>query len=279
VPAAGSRAERGATINVVIAVPVRRMARVPELLGVPFEKARQIAADAGLGIEVTAARPADIERDVVLEQVPRAGEEVEVGTVVRVVLSIQSDAVEVPDVRGRRSDEAAAFLKELGLRLEVVDRRQSAQPDGTILDQVPVAGSRVPAGAVVTVVVSVLRMTAVPRVVGANILVARNLIASAGLVLAVDQRIDPSRPVGTVLDQSPGPGVPVPAGTVVRLVVAASGGIFDRELVREFERIDPLGPVIEGGGGRIIPGSGVVDTGVAERRVDLGRTINRDIIR
>jgi beta-lactam-binding protein with PASTA domain len=278
-PAAGSRAERGAAINVVIAVPLRRVARVPELLGVPFEKARLIAADAGLGIEVTATRPADIERDVVLEQVPRAGEEVEVGTVLRVVLSIQSDAVEVPDVRGRRADEAAAFLKELGLRLEVVDRRQSAQPDGTILDQVPVAGSRMPAGAVVTVVVSVMRMTVVPRLVGAQILVARNLIANAGLGLAVDQRIEPGRPVGTVLDQSPGPGVSVPVGTVVRLVVATSGQIFDRDLLREFERIDPVGPVIGGGGGRIIPGPGVVDSSVTERRVDLDRSINRDIIR
>jgi serine/threonine-protein kinase len=272
-PAAGTRVDRATTVNVVIAIPIRRIARVPELLQLPFEKARRVAADAGLGMEVTATRPADLERDTVLEQTPRAGEEVAVGSVVGVVLSIESDAVEVPDVRGRQPDEAAAFLKEHGLRLEVSDRRQSSQPDGTILDQVPSAGSRVPAGAVVTVVVSVLRLAVVPRVVRAQILVARNLISNAGLGIAVDQRVDLLQPPGTVLDQAPAPGVTVPIGTVVRVVVATRGFILDRELFEEFERIDPGGPVISSGGGRIggplRPGPGVIG-GVTERRTDIG---------
>lgn len=130
--------------------------------------------------------------------------------------------VTVPDVQGRRWEDARADIEVAGLRFTLEQQTGAAAPEGTIVRQEPPPGQSVPSGSEVRLYVAgPTEMVEVPGVVSAPVEMARNWLEGAGLQVA-EHAIWSSLPISTVVAQEPARGVEVEAGSVVTITL--SGG-------------------------------------------------------
>jgi membrane peptidoglycan carboxypeptidase len=130
----------------------------------------------------------------------------------------------VPNVVGQKVEDAQVSLGQAGLRAVVKGVPNSA-PKGQVVGQNPPAGTEVPGGTAVTLLVSGGAgggNVVLPGVVGLPVATARALLGALGLRvgLAYSGRGPPDR----VVSQNPGAGAQVPKGSYVTLVVGRKGG-------------------------------------------------------
>jgi len=223
-PAAGTHVARGSTVSVTIAIAEPRVVSVPQLVKLTQAQAEAALAAVGLKLQVAGLRATpDFPPGTVVAQKPEAGQRVDVGTQVAVLLASADQTVEVPEVRHRSVDDATRLLSAASLNLLQADTAPSVEPSGAVLSQDPIPGSRVPTGSVVSVVVSAGGMVSVPDVVGLAQPVAASALAKVRLATNVISRTDFTHPPGTVIGQDPAAGTAVPVGSAVRLLVAQRG--------------------------------------------------------
>jgi beta-lactam-binding protein with PASTA domain len=143
-------------------------------------------------------------------------------------------SVEVPDVVGIPLGQARAVLEDAGLEIAkpVASKASREQVPDSVLEQLPVAGSEVGKGSAVQLTIAEKLLIKVPGVTAVRLATALQRLSSAGLGLgAVGEKVDDSKPVGTVLDQQPEQNASVEAGTAVNLVVSREKGkvlVLDR---------------------------------------------------
>lgn len=123
----------------------------------------------------------------------------------------------------RDLDEAAArdWLRASRLRVGSVSRRASGAAAGTVVDQSPDPGARVPPGSAVGLVLAAPARVEVPFLVGRDDADADARVTAAGLRPGEASSRISLRAGGTVLAQSPAGGALVPPGTRVDRQVAA----------------------------------------------------------
>jgi len=136
--------------------PPRDSVAVPNLVGLPLERARTATESAGLVLgEPTVVESTAVAEGTVVLQTPAAGTIVASGSEVRPVVSTARGLVAVPDVAGMAEAEAVVELTGAGLRIgETVRDPSSVVPDGVVIGTVPPPGRDVAAGSAVTLVVS-----------------------------------------------------------------------------------------------------------------------------
>ncbi len=129
--------------------------------------------------------------------------------------------ITVPDLVSLTKDEAAAKLRDVGLRLGAASSRPAPQAQiGRVLSHKPTAGSSVARGAAIDIVIgSDQTAVTVPDVVGSSLELARSLLAQANLVIG---KIDPPGATGIVSAQEPKAGSQVSSGTAVDLEIRAA---------------------------------------------------------
>ncbi len=154
-----------------------------------------------------------------------------------VVLAVARDPLrtEIPDVSGLRTPRALARLRaaELRPRAQAVP---SQEPRGTVLRQLPPAGTEVPTGSPAIVVVSSgPDLGTVPDVVGTPVGQATSQLAQADFRVRVVQ-VASSDEEGTVVAQNPVGGGRARRGTVVRLNVSRGQGHVPRRPSRRPSR-------------------------------------------
>ena len=140
--------------------------------------------------------------------------------------------VTVPRVRGRSARQAEQALAEVRLALGAVETApaQGRKP-GTIIEQRPSGGVRVPPGTLLNVVVAAEGQTAppvqqgfVPALRGLTVAAARQTLQERGFALGrVDHKLSASARAGTVLEQSIQPNSRRAAGTRVDITIAEAG--------------------------------------------------------
>ena len=198
-------------------------ATVPDLRGKTVAEAQLALESVGLTIG-TQTPTADEEaiKGTIVGQDPTAGESLEKGQAVNVKVSIGKGETLVPDLIDLSStNDARAVLSASNLVLGKIIQKDSDKPEGTILEQNPIAGSSVEAGSRVDVAISSGKVT-VPNVLGMNRTDAYTILLTAGFIV---QFIDEPRSdiaAGTVLAQMPLPGEVTVKGTIVVLNVAAA---------------------------------------------------------
>lgn len=138
--------------------------------------------------------------------------------------------VEVPLILGLPHAQADNVLRQAGLKLQVLERRPSAdfQKD-TICEQVPPKGTKLPVGAIVTAVISEGQPKAVvPQVVGLPIQQARTMLEKAKFKVGrVSTIAHESLPKDSVVSCSPLPGSTQKRGSKVNLTVSAGPGLAE----------------------------------------------------
>jgi eukaryotic-like serine/threonine-protein kinase len=128
-------------------------------------------------------------------------------------------AIAMPQLRGRRLDDALAAVQAAGLTATV--RGINANVDlNVVADQTPDAGATLGPGTTVTIIVGT-GMTAMPDVTNRTPEQARQVLQSSSFRVTAVNRRDPRVPAGQVIGTNPAAGVIVPRGSEVELSISA----------------------------------------------------------
>jgi serine/threonine-protein kinase len=138
---------------------------------------------------------------------------------VTLVVSRGPQKVAVPDVVGKNRDDAQRAIEAAGLQATFTDREDATKDPGTVLETSPTAGTRIPKGGTVDLVVAKAPpKIAVPDVIDKPYADAKATLLAAGFrVKRRLQTVDTQDGDKKVLDQNPAAGEKRDKGTLVLL--------------------------------------------------------------
>lgn len=196
---------------------------VPNIEQETLSEARKILREKGLKLKVIEEEFSELyPKGTVISQDPEPGRKVKKGAVVKVVVSLGIELVEIPDVVGLDAIEAASILGEKGLVAESEESYSDKVAEGLVIKQEPVAGERVPRGSKVILVVSKGAETLIiPDVVGFSLSEATRTLAKEGFKYSVKYQSSDVVARGRVIRQSPPAGSEAKRGTVVTIYVSS----------------------------------------------------------
>jgi len=164
-PAAGTDVKRGSTVAYWVSSG-KPQAAVPDLSNLTQAAAEAAIKSAGLKVgTVTQQTSTTVATGLVISQSPTAGQKVDKGSTVSFVVSTGSPSpspspspsasgVSVPNVYGMQSSAAEQALTAAGLQVAYRQKPNTGQPAGTVVKIKPDAGTVVPAGSTVLLVIA-----------------------------------------------------------------------------------------------------------------------------
>ena len=198
---------------------------VPRVLGLTIPEAQAEIQKSKLQVTEGGAEPhPTAPAGIIIWQDPPPGVIAPEGTKVTLVSSAGPPKIPVPDVGNLDGELAQSLIAAAGLVASQVESVQAAAPTGLTMLTRPPAGTALPAGSSVTVVVSRGAPTIpVPDLLGMASADARTRLETEGLQLGtVTRRRTAEASPGTVVGQRPAAGTLAAPGTVVDIVVARS---------------------------------------------------------
>ena len=194
--------------------------KVPGTAGLTRRAATERLEAAGFKVEAQSVDSASVEEGLVVYSEPKGGSTLTKGSTVTIFVSRGPRQTKVPVLVGSQRNLAVQQIRGRGLE-PIVSEEESSAPAGQVIRQSPSAGTQVPAGAPVTIVVSKgERQAKVPNVIGSERREAVEAIRAAGLTPAVEeQETGVPGQVGRVIDQFPPPGRELEPGAEVTMVV------------------------------------------------------------
>ena len=197
------------------------------LAGLSQGEAVERVEGAGFVAQVEKANSDSVEAGLVIRSDPQGGTTATRGSTVVLTVSKGQKLATVPVLVGTQRSVAVQQIRGRGL-VPGVEEEESAKPAGQVIRQSPSAGSELPRGSSVTIVVSQGEAQAsVPNTIGSERREAVEAVREAGLVPVVqEQATEDEAEIGTVTDQFPPPGSELDPGSEVTLVVGkrATGG-------------------------------------------------------
>lgn len=153
-PEEGTKISKDEPINVTIAAEEVELVEVPSLVGKKLEEASKLVKDAGFTESAEYKFDANSAENTILEQVPRAGDKLEKGNVVKITVSMgkEENNIELPTVLGKSEQEAKNILKNFNLKISY--REDKSQSEGIVLSQNPSPGQKMSTGSEVGIVVN-----------------------------------------------------------------------------------------------------------------------------
>ena len=203
--------------------PSQDLVTTPNVKSKSIDEATLALSEVGLKVGTQTPQADDnVPKGTIIGQDPAPGELIEAGQAVNLIVSAGKDQVPVPDLVNLPSvDDARLVLTEAKLLLGRVTPVDSDKPEGTILEQDPVATTVVDIGTLISVTVSNGKIP-VPNVVGKNETQAKNTLVNAGFLVDIVKQEDATAAVGTVLSQSPESKEFALKGSIVTLTVASA---------------------------------------------------------
>jgi beta-lactam-binding protein with PASTA domain len=154
-PLMGSRLGRGGEVHAYIAT-APQLFPVPVLAGQPLAAAQAQLLTAGFRVGAITEEVNDkAQPGQIITTHPAAGERLRKGEVVNLSVAKATETVDVPSVRGKSLGGARAALEQLGLLLgDVRKTTDDNAADGVVLRQSPAAGTKLPKGQKVDIVIN-----------------------------------------------------------------------------------------------------------------------------
>jgi serine/threonine-protein kinase len=200
--------------------------KVPSTAGLTVAAAEEGLEEAGFKAEVETVHSDAVEEGLVIHSEPSGGETATRGTDVLLTVSSGPKLATVPVLAGTQRSVAVQQIRGRGFTPSV-EEEASSKPAGEVIRQTPNAGSQLPSGSSVSIVVSKGEAKAtVPNVIGKLRAEAVEALRAEGLSPTVDeQETEVASQVGRVTDQFPPPNSEVKPGSAVTVVVGkqASG--------------------------------------------------------
>ena len=168
-------------------------------------------------------------KGVIYDQSPKPDTKIKANKVIKVKISKGQQTMQLPDFVGQDSAQVTAKLKELGL--EAADKAvfDDSMPSGSVVKTVPVAGSEVTSGEVVTLYVSMGKketLVTVPSLSGIKPDDAAVLLNQMKLKLGkitYNPKYEDDSYLGLIVEQEQKADVQVPEGTAINVTVAGEG--------------------------------------------------------
>jgi len=203
-----------------------RTTKVPVVVGLKLENAKEVLSQAGL-----TPREADTRIDkqypigTVALQNPSAGSEVKFGRGVYLTISGGEPLVKVPSLRGKSLRDARFTLERTALSLGNIIYQQSDEfPENTIIDQAFSEGTEVKNGSKIDVTVSQGSSSnkfPVPNVTLKSLTEGQRVLLQIGFrVGTIGYKLSSDLLPNTILDQNPKAGELISLDQPVNLVVA-----------------------------------------------------------
>ncbi|MBU0983268.1 MAG: PASTA domain-containing protein [candidate division Zixibacteria bacterium] len=163
----------------------------------------------------------------ILQQFPMPGTKVKPDRKIRFIVSRGQKMVAIPDLAGKSVRQAMLDLESYDLELgEIALAYSDTIPERVVVFSYPAAGSEIPAGSPVNLMVNRGRasnFTFMPKVIGMTLDEAARLLEDKYLKLGlVSYRTDENYLPETVLEQSEPEGAELDTGTEIDLVVSAN---------------------------------------------------------
>ncbi len=196
-------------------------AKIPGgLPGLSQEEAEEKLEEAGFDVRVEMANSDQVEAGQVIRSEPGGGTTATRGSTVVLTVSKGQKLAKVPVLVGTQRSVAVQQIRGRGLT-PGVEEEESAKPAGEVIRQAPSAGSELPRGSSVSIVVSKGKQkTKVPNVIGSERAEAVETMREAGLTPTVqEEETEVTTKIGRVTDQFPPPGSEVEPGAEVTVVV------------------------------------------------------------
>ncbi|MEY2228812.1 MULTISPECIES: Stk1 family PASTA domain-containing Ser/Thr kinase [Streptomyces] len=221
-PAADTKVDNGSTVTVTISSGAPKVT-VINVQSLSFEEAEKQLKEKGFQVD---RKPQESDRPAgtVLEQSPKSGTEAERNSVVMLTVAKEISKATVPELRGKKKDEAVKALTDAKLRLGSVTETESpgAAP-GTVVSQQFEAGQEIEVGKTVNITIAkASAQTTVPNFNGLTVDQYKEELRRANLRLGVVNGSTDGNAV--VVRTDPLPGTPVATGQTVNVIALGGGG-------------------------------------------------------
>lgn len=195
---------------------------VPDVVGRSQAQATKTLQDAGFKVNVKDTYSDDYSVGLVARQSPDEGAQLKKGATVTIWVSRGAQTILLPDFRGRKAADVAAWLKDNGLEGRPKKGPSDNYAEGRVYQQDPAADTELARGETVTYWVSSgAPPVKVPDLTGASRADAIAQLAALGLVANVTFEPSTTYDVDQVIRQDPGEGTEVDKGSAVDLVVSS----------------------------------------------------------
>ena len=186
-------------------------------MGLSQEMARALLSS--YSITIKRAHDAVIPKDRVASQLPLATTRLKPGSVVVLTISDGPGEAIVPnDLVGLSLIDARSALTSVGLVVSQTIATPSDQPQGTVLEVNPPAGSVISAGSSVVLTIASGEIT-VPNLIGIEAIQAKTLLIQAGFLIKEFYDYDSTQPAGVVIRQAPDAGTTQTIGKSVTITI------------------------------------------------------------
>ena len=202
--------------------------RMPDLIGMEEDEAKQALKEAGLGMTTEYESSDTVKEGLVMRQEYDEDEIIDKNIKVVVTISEGSSSVQIPTtILGKTKDEANAVLKDLNLSdknitVSYVDQSSDTYAEGTICGMNPSSGI-VSSDSTLTLYVSsgkAEKTVSVPSVEGLDVNTAISSLTGVGLSYNQVEASSDTVASGLVISQSVASGTEVAEGTVITLTVS-----------------------------------------------------------
>lgn len=205
---------------------------VPNLIGEKYDTVKMSAKYEKFEIQLMEdpSYNSEYAKGVIYDQSPKPGTEIKENKVVKVKISKGQQSMELPDFTGQDSAQVIAKLKEMGLESTDKGVFDETMPSGSVVKTLPMAGSEVSSGEVITLYVSMGKketLVTVPDLSGIKPDDAALLLGQLKLKIGtITYNPDYDKPEydGLVVGQEQAPNSQVPEGTAVNVTVAGKSG-------------------------------------------------------
>ncbi len=194
---------------------------VPNICNLPLDDALEELRKHNLD-GVIAERRYDhiIDEGHVIVQNPLPGEQVKIGRIINLSISLGAETVKIPYLIGLDLEKGKMIIRNLGLVIESVDSAFSDSiPLGKIMKTVPEVESEVKKGDALRIVVSRGSILRMPDLLGLNLNEARGVLKNMGLTLGEIRVVEASGTKGNIIIQHPEPEQVVSIGDTVNVMV------------------------------------------------------------
>ncbi|MFJ6047366.1 Stk1 family PASTA domain-containing Ser/Thr kinase [Streptomyces sp. NPDC092307] len=221
-PAADAKVDEGSTVTVTISTGAPKVT-VINVQSLSFEEAEKQLKEKGFQVD-RKAQESDRPAGTVLEQNPKSGTEAERNTVVMLTVAKEVTKATVPELRGKKKDDAAKALTDAKLRLgSVTETEQPGAVPGTVISQQIEAGEELEVGKTVNITIAkASAQTAVPNFNGLTVNQYKDELRRANLRLGVVTGSTDGNAI--IVRTDPLPGTPIATGQPVNVIALGGGG-------------------------------------------------------
>lgn len=205
------------------APPAPAQAEIPNVSGKSVESAtRALEPEFVVSKDIQRQASSEVDEGLVIETDPAAGERVDEGSTITLIVSDGPKQVQIPALQGLSYSEAKDNLEAKGLKVKK-QLQDSDLPRNQVINSNPPAGDSVDVGSTVELITSRGQVT-VPNVVNQTVEDATKALEDLGLKVTTKDDPAATVPDGTVIAQSIAPNEKVSPGTTIELTVSAKPG-------------------------------------------------------